>query len=44
MLDLNNKTVLKREIKKVKNEIKKCKALITKAVLEDQLEYLESKL
>ncbi len=43
MLDLNNKTVLNKEIKKVKSELKNCKALITKAILEEQLEYLESK-
>jgi len=43
MLDLNNKTVLNREIKKVKVELKNCKGLITKAILEEELEYLESK-
>ena len=43
MLDLNNKTLLNKEIKKVKAELKNCTALITKAILEEQLEYLESK-
>ena len=43
MLDLNNKTVLNSEIRKVKNELKNAKGLITKAILEEQLEYLKSK-
>lgn len=43
MLDLNNKSVLNREIRKVKNELKTAKGLITRAILEEQLEYLESK-
>jgi len=44
MLDLNNKKVLNKEILRVKTELKKCKGLFTKAILEDDLQYLESKL
>ena len=43
MLDLSNKAVLNKEIKNVKAELENCTALITKAILEEQLEYLESK-
>ena len=44
MLDLNNKKVLNKEIRRVKNELKKCTGLLTKSILEDDLQYLESKL
>jgi hypothetical protein len=43
MLDLNNKEILNNEIEKVQTELQNCTAIITKAILEEQLEYLESK-
>ena len=43
MLDLNNPKVLNKEIKKITLLIKNTNALITKAILEERLEYLKSR-
>ena len=43
MLDLNNKKVLNKEIIKVKEELKNSVSKITSMILQEQLEYLESK-
>ena len=43
MRNLNNKAVLDMEIKMVKGELENAKGLFTRAVLEEQLDYLESK-
>ena len=43
MLDLKNEKVLNKEINKIKKAIENCNALITLAILEEQLEYLMSK-
>jgi hypothetical protein len=44
MLDLNNKKVVRKEIKRVINEMRTATGTLTIAILKEDLEYLESKL
>ena len=44
MLDLNNKKVVRKEIKKVIEELRTATGLYSIAVLKEDLAYLESKL
>lgn len=44
MLDLNNKIILKQEIKRIESQIKRSTGLYVLAVLSQDLEYLKSKL
>jgi len=44
MLDLNNKKVVRKEIKRVIDEMRTATGSFTMALLKEDLEYLESKL
>jgi len=43
MLDLKNPKVLNKEIKKITKEIEDSTGLITKAILQERLDFLKSK-